>query len=141
MGVGYFVWLRAVVKPDRLTRSWEAYLILGFIAGLMVSEYIFGASHLVLQGRGFTPWEPVTSVVAMLLSPLPKGVVWGLGAAMFWMHLTIILAFLNFLPLREALPRHHRRSRTCSSSSSGPAAGAAHARPREAEAVRNADGP
>ena len=30
------------------------------------------------------------------------------GAAGFWMHLTIILTFLNFLPLREALPRHHR---------------------------------
>ncbi|MGZ6097661.1 MAG: (Fe-S)-binding protein [Myxococcaceae bacterium] len=98
-GVAYFVWLRAKVKPDRLTRSWEAYLILGFIAALMVSEYIFGASHLVLQGHGFTPWEPVTSVVALLLAPLPRGVVWALGGAMFWTHLTIILAFLNFLPL------------------------------------------
>src|SRR5262249_42447904 len=63
------------------------------------SEYTFGASHLVLQQSGFTPWEPFTSVVAMILSPLPKGVVWGLGAAMFWVHLTIILTFLNFLPL------------------------------------------
>ncbi len=99
VGVGYFVWLRAKVRPDRLTRSWEAYLILGFIAGLMVSEYVFGASHLVLQGRAFLPWEPVTSVVAMVLSPLPRGVVWALGGAMFWTHLTIILAFLNFLPL------------------------------------------
>jgi len=98
-GVAYFFWLRATVKPDRLTRSWEAYLILGFIAGLMVSEYTFGAAHLVLQQRGFTPWEPVTSVVAMLLSSLPEGVVWALGAAMFWVHLTIILTFLNFLPL------------------------------------------
>jgi len=99
VGVAYFFWFRAKVKPDRLTRSWEAYLILGFIAALMVSEYIFGASHLVLERHGFTPWEPVTSVVAMLLSPLPRGLVWGLGAAMFWVHLTIILTFLNFLPL------------------------------------------
>ena len=44
VGVAYFFWLRAEVKPDRMTRSWEAYLILGFIAGLMVSEYIFGIS-------------------------------------------------------------------------------------------------
>src|SRR5678815_1693242 len=27
VGVGYFFWLRLRVKPDRLTRSWEAYLI------------------------------------------------------------------------------------------------------------------
>src|SRR5215470_6018890 len=82
VGVAYFFWFRTEVKPDRLTRSWEAYLILGFIAALMVSEYTFGASRLVLEQRGFTPWEPFTSVVAMILSPLPKGVVWGLGAAM-----------------------------------------------------------
>src|SRR5215470_11548835 len=74
VGVAYFFWFRAKVKPDRLTQSWEAYLILGFIAALMVSEYTFGASRLVLQQRGFTPWEPFTSVVAMLLSPLPSGV-------------------------------------------------------------------
>src|SRR5215470_6056027 len=99
VGVAYFLWLRTTVKPDRLTESWEAFLILGFIAGLMVSEYTFGASHLVLQQAGFTPWEPFTSVVAMILSPLPRGLVWGLGAAAFWVHLTIILTFLNFLPL------------------------------------------
>ena len=99
IGVAYFTWLRAKVKPVRLTRSWEAYLILGFIAGLMVSEFIFSASHLVLQHRSFFPWEPATSAVAALLAPLPRDVVWGLGAAMFWVHLTIILAFLNFLPL------------------------------------------
>src|SRR5262249_24180971 len=93
VGVAYFFWLRLDVKPDRMTRSWEAYLILGFIAGLMISEYIFSASHMVLQGRGFTPWEPVTSGVAVLLSPLPKGAVWAVGAAMFWTHLTIILTF------------------------------------------------
>ncbi|RPH72629.1 MAG: (Fe-S)-binding protein [Myxococcaceae bacterium] len=98
-GVGYFFWLRLKVKPDRLTRSWEAYLILGFIAGLMVSEYVFGASRLVLQQHGFTPWEPVTSAVAMLLSTLPRSVVWVLGTVGFWTHLTIILTFLNFLPL------------------------------------------
>src|SRR5262252_842721 len=62
VGVAYFTWLRLKVKPDRITQSWEAYLILGFIAGLMVSEYTFGASRLVLQAHGFTPWEPVTSV-------------------------------------------------------------------------------
>src|SRR5262249_34936655 len=30
VGVAYFFWLRTVVKPDRMTESWEAFLILGF---------------------------------------------------------------------------------------------------------------
>jgi Fe-S oxidoreductase len=99
VGVGYFVWLRVVVKPNRLTPSWEAFLILGFIAGLMLSEYVFGASRLVAAGAGFRPEEPVTSSVAALLAPLPPAALWALGGAMFWTHLCIILAFLNFLPL------------------------------------------
>jgi Fe-S oxidoreductase len=99
VGVGYFVWLRLVVKPDRLTPSWEAFLILGFIAGLMVSELIFGASRMLAAGHRYQLEEPVTSAVAALLSPLPVGAVWALGGAMFWTHLCIILAFLNFLPL------------------------------------------
>ena len=99
LGVAYFFWFRLVVKPVRLTESWEAFLILGFIAALMISEFLFGASRFVIHGLGFEPWEPVTSLVAAAISPLPRNVVWALGGAMFWTHLTIILAFLNFLPL------------------------------------------
>jgi Fe-S oxidoreductase len=99
VGVGYFVWLRLVVKPDRLTPSWEALLILGFIAGLMLSEYVFGASRMLGDGGGLRREEPVTSLVAMALSGLPSSTVWFLGGLMFWTHLCIILAFLNFLPL------------------------------------------
>ena len=99
LGCAYFVYLRAKVKPDRLTPSWEAYLILGFISGLMVTEYLFGASHIVLQQRGFATFEPVTSLVALVLSPLPAGLVHFLGGLGFWTHLAIVLTFLNFLPM------------------------------------------
>ncbi len=99
VGVGYFVYLRLWVKPDRLTASWEALLILGFIAGLMVSEYFFGASRMVLAAQPFRPEEPITSLLAMGLRTLPTSAVWVAGGLMFWTHLCIILAFLNFLPL------------------------------------------
>jgi Fe-S oxidoreductase len=99
VGVAYFLWLRLVVKPDRLTPSWEALLILGFIAGLMVSEYVFGASRMLGEGGGLRKEEPVTSLIALALSGLPLSVLWLVGGLMFWTHLCIILAFLNFLPL------------------------------------------
>ncbi len=99
VGCAYFLYLRKVVKPDRMTASSEAVLILGFIAGLMITEFLFGASHMVLANQGFTPFEPVTSVVAMILSPLPSGLVWALGGLGFWVHLIIVLTFLNFLPV------------------------------------------
>ena len=99
LGSCYFWYLRWRVRPDRMTPSWEGYLILAFIIGLMVTEFTFGASHMVEQGRGFTPYEPATSVVAWVLAGMPAGLVSVLGDGAFWMHLTIILAFLNFLPV------------------------------------------
>ncbi len=98
VGVIYFFILRAFVKPDRLTKSWEALLILGFIGGLMVTEFVFGASHLREQNIGFSAWEPVTSAVGMLLRPVPTDVLHTLGVVCFWTHLLIIGTFLNFLP-------------------------------------------
>ncbi|MCK6550528.1 (Fe-S)-binding protein [Myxococcota bacterium] len=94
----YFVWLRARVRPDRLTTTWHAYLILGFIAGLMITELLFGASRALAHGA--LPWshEPITSTVAAALAPIDRGVVAALGDAAFWTHLVIILVFLNFLP-------------------------------------------
>jgi Fe-S oxidoreductase len=97
-GCAYFAYLRWVVRPDRMTPSWEAYLILGFISGLMITEFFFGASHLIEQNHGFEVSEPVTSTVAWLISGFSPGVVHFLGSAGFWIHLSIILAFLNFLP-------------------------------------------
>jgi Fe-S oxidoreductase len=98
LGVSYFAYLRLFKKPARLTPSWEALLILGFIAGLMVTELVFGASHLRAQGVEFTPVEPATSVVNLLMRPVPTDTLHLLGQVSFWIHLAIIVTFLNFLP-------------------------------------------
>src|SRR5215831_14000250 len=86
------------VRPDRMTPSWEGYLILAFIIGLMLTEFTFGASHMIEQGRGFGPFEPATSMVAWVLSAFPPGLVRLFGDTAFWTHLAIIVTFLNFLP-------------------------------------------
>lgn len=98
LGVTYFGVLRLVVKPDRLTKSNEALLILGFIGALMVTEYIFGASHLREQGIAFTSYEPVTSLWGKALAGVPTETLHTLGVISFWIHLAIIMTFLNFLP-------------------------------------------
>ena len=99
LGVTYFFYLRMVVKPDRLTKSYEALLILGFIGALMISEFFFGASHLRAQGHaGLTWFEPATSLVGAILTPVPTEALHILGAIGFWVHVTIIVTFLNFLP-------------------------------------------
>jgi Fe-S oxidoreductase len=98
IGVTYYFWMRLVVKPARLTQSGEALLILGFIGGLMVTEFIFGASHFREQGLTWVPYEPVTSAVGLLLAGVPDGALHWLGLLSFWTHLLIVVVFLNFLP-------------------------------------------
>jgi Fe-S oxidoreductase len=98
-GVTYYFFLRGVVQPARLTKSWEAYLILGFIGALMVTEFLYGASHLRHQSVDNAAWEPVTAVVAALTAGIPDGPMHTLGVIGHFVHLTIIMVFLNFLPM------------------------------------------
>lgn len=98
LAIAYFFWFRVVIKPKRLTVSGEALLILGFISGLMITEFIFGASHFRAQGITWSAYEPVTSAMGWALRGLDSHTLHGLGVLCFWTHLAIVVVFLNFLP-------------------------------------------
>lgn len=98
LAVLYFFYLRIFVKPARMTQSGEALLILGFIGGLMVTEFLFGASHFRDQGIDWSPWEPVTSFVVWATNGMSLDHLMALGVVSFWTHLLIVVVFLNFLP-------------------------------------------
>ena len=101
-----FLWRRLVTRPDRLTQSWEGNLILGFIAGLMVTELLFDGAAISLADMAAmrTPLleasAPGGSGAAVFLSELglSRGGLEAVRAGSFWIHLLIVLAFLNFLP-------------------------------------------
>jgi Fe-S oxidoreductase/nitrate reductase gamma subunit len=95
-----FLWRRLVTKPDRLTLSWEGNLILLFIAGLMATDVLFEGAALVRAGRLGDAWAPAASLGAAGLGALglSDAALGTIGAASFWLHLAIILVFLNFLP-------------------------------------------
>ena len=97
---GYFILLRALKRPDRMTRSWEAYLILLFIAGLMVSDALFEGATLALAHRPFDASLPVSSATGVALASLNPSTdaLLALMQAGYWVHIAIILAFGNFLP-------------------------------------------
>jgi Fe-S oxidoreductase/nitrate reductase gamma subunit len=93
-----FIWRRVVTKPDRVTRSWEGVLILGFIAGLMVTDVLFEGAERLAAGLPWSWGLPAGSIGAALLAGLDPGVAAAIGTASFWLHLVIVLVFLNFLP-------------------------------------------
>jgi Fe-S oxidoreductase len=95
-----FLWRRLVTRPDRVTLSWEGNLILGFIAGLMVTDMLFEGGHLAAREAPWDGWAPAGSLTAAILSgfDLAPSTLGDIAAAGFWLHVAIVLVFGNFLP-------------------------------------------
>src|SRR5690606_36972276 len=79
----------------------DAGVILGSIAGLMVTHFLYHGFHgaAVLTATGQLPsGAPISGVLGRALAPIEAGGA-GFGeSASFWLHTGILLAFLNYLP-------------------------------------------
>lgn len=111
----YAIFRRAVLKPERLHNTWEAYFVLGMIGVLMISDLLYdGARYNLIMlhnnpahlhffnnpqyGSEFL-WTPVSVGAAALISPMSPDANGFILVGMFWLHIITILTFLNFLPL------------------------------------------
>jgi Fe-S oxidoreductase/nitrate reductase gamma subunit len=98
--VAGFAFNRAVRKPDRLTTTWEAYLILGFIAAVMFTDTLYSADQIV-TGHEATGWfAPFSGPVASLFTSagFSASTSHAIGTGAFWVHVIVLMVFLNFLP-------------------------------------------
>jgi len=105
-------WL--IIKPTRLygflpaearlrgQSHTEAFVILGFIMTIMVSGFVYDASHLVLalgdpSVVAESHWQPVTSAIARLMGDNTE-LASTLMTIAWWLHNVVVLTFLNLLP-------------------------------------------
>jgi len=115
VGVAGFLWRRLVTKPDRVTLSTEGVVILLFIAGLMLTDMAFegggiissntlhaqaSTGQVLLVRPAFDPLAPAASLGAFALYGLGlhPGTAAVVGGVSFFLHLALILVFLNVLP-------------------------------------------
>jgi len=125
--LGAVIWAayrRIVTKPARLSLSGEAIMILGMIGGLMVSDMLLDgfAYALAQKDIGFDnalffdwqhlgtaaarqeaistelAWAPIGSTVASLFSGISAQTLMALQEIAYWLHIGIVLVFLNMLP-------------------------------------------
>src|SRR3990167_6082959 len=97
IAVLYGLYRRLFVKPKRLTLGMEGIIILSTIFLLMISDFLFDASHLLLTGH-ITEGAFVGHALSGLLDSLPAGALKGIESSSYFLHLSLILGFLNFLP-------------------------------------------
>ena len=111
----YAIYRRAVVKPERLHNTFEAYLVLGLIGILMVSDLLHdGARYNLVQQYGNPDgihyfnnpqygseflWTPISVGAAALISGFGADANSTIMVLMFWVHICTQLVFLNILPI------------------------------------------
>jgi Fe-S oxidoreductase len=111
----YAIYRRAVQKPERLHNTWEAYLVLGLIGILMISDLLYDGSRYNLIMLHNNPehlhyfnnekfgseflWTPVSVGVAALISGTGPELLGVVMMVMFWLHIITQLIFLNLLPI------------------------------------------
>jgi Fe-S oxidoreductase len=111
----YAIIRRAILKPDRLHNTWEAYFVLGMIGVLMISDLLYdGARYNLIMvhnnpghlhffnnpqyGSEFL-WAPISAGAGAIISGMSGNALRNTMTGMFWLHIITQLTFLNFLPL------------------------------------------
>ena len=96
------VYQRAAVKPKRYrdSRQFEAYVVLGLIAFLMLSDMFYEGSKLFSEntGPGFLIAAQVSKSILSATSPESAKIVNQLS---YWLHILCFFFFLNLLPMSK----------------------------------------
>ncbi|MDQ3866068.1 MAG: (Fe-S)-binding protein, partial [Actinomycetota bacterium] len=98
VGVAAAVWIRKVVRPRRFEGSHlrEADLILALIAGVVTTLLLWHSTLIALGFERYGNWAPVSNAVSHLFGDGTRTEV--LERVFVWSHVSLILAFLAYLP-------------------------------------------
>lgn len=99
--VSWAVFRRVVIRPRLIEMNLDAGVILGAIASLMLTHFIFHGSHGAMEflNTGHYPGSaPVSTLVSKIMSRVPLESLHSIEAAAYWLHMIIVLTFLNYLP-------------------------------------------
>jgi len=95
---------RAISRPARYERKYgkthkfEAYLVLGLISLLMVTDIAMDGSGIVL-GEKYLYWLPAAHTVSYIFNGLAQDSLKSIFLWNYWIHILTLMVFLNFLPL------------------------------------------
>jgi len=90
---------RVVLRPERMTKSIEAALILLIIVVMMAADLAYWAWQLNAEGvTGFAWREPFASLLAGAFAAIDPKTVAVIGTVGFWTHAVLVPLFLNLLP-------------------------------------------
>jgi Fe-S oxidoreductase len=97
VGLLLAVYRRGVQKKARIVQSFSAWLVIGLIATLMVTD-LFSEGARIAAGAIEASYLPISGIVAGLLAGLGEPTLQIVYAATWWLHLVTLYYFANELP-------------------------------------------
>jgi Fe-S oxidoreductase len=100
--VSWAVFRRIVIRPRLIEMNIDAGVILGAIASLMLTHLLFhgahGAMEFIASGGQYPTTAPVSNIVSKMMAAVPLEQLHTIESAAYWLHMVIVLTFLNYLP-------------------------------------------
>jgi len=105
--VGWLFYRRLVIKPRRLQgdhlEQTDALIILSLIAALMITLLLMNAFAVVAAPAQADPARMVSRGLAGALGGVSLGTATAVTTGLWWAHVMLVLAFLNYLPYSKHL--------------------------------------
>jgi Fe-S oxidoreductase len=97
VGLAFAVWRRGIEKKERVIQSWRAWLVIIWIAILMVTDLSSEGARIAAGDVGGS-FLPISSLVASAFAGLDSSTLQVIYGACWWVHLLTLFAFANELP-------------------------------------------
>ena len=97
VGLAFAVWRRGVQRKDRLIQSSGAWIVIGLIAILMVTDLASEGAR-IAAGTLDGSFLPVSSLMAVLFGGLSTTTLQMVYSSTWWVHLITLYVFANELP-------------------------------------------
>ncbi|MBI4301755.1 MAG: (Fe-S)-binding protein [Chloroflexi bacterium] len=94
---------RLIWRPASLSYTADAFIILGLIFALMVTDLVADGLRLSLQPSALASWSPVGNALSKVFDGWDVGLQRGLFRFFWWSHALILLSFLVYLPSSKHL--------------------------------------
>jgi Fe-S oxidoreductase len=97
IGLAFAVWRRGIQRKERVVQSFGAWLVIGLIAILMVTDLVSEGARITagdLEGS----YLPISALVGGLLSGIGSRALQIFYGASWWIHLITLYVFANELP-------------------------------------------
>ena len=104
VSVLYYVVRRTVVRPARLALTRDAFVILGLIFFIVLTELVGDAFLYVIEpDHQARPWAILAGPLSLVLEPFGTDVAQLGFAVMAWAHILLVLGFGAYLPYSKHL--------------------------------------